>query len=41
VNYWFDKHVFNFKAEVALVRQGLLTQAPNQIVGTAQLQLFY
>lgn len=41
VNYWFDKHVFNFKAEVALVRQGLLTQAPDQIVGTAQLHLFY
>ncbi len=41
VNYWFDKHVFNFKAEVAVVRQGLLAQAPSQIVGTAQLQLFY
>jgi hypothetical protein len=41
VNFWFDKHLFNFKAEVALVRQGLLAQAPTQLVGTAQLQLFY
>ena len=42
VNVWFMKHVFNLKAEVAIVRQ----QVPDAdtttgVIGTAQLQLFY
>jgi hypothetical protein len=41
LNFWMEKHVINFKAEVAFVRQGALSDAPTNVIGTAQLQLFY
>lgn len=41
VNLWFQKHTWNFKAELAFSRTGDISNARTGITGTAQLQLFY